>query len=848
MKHFLLYLVGLFFCGLSVGAKTLSTPPTLSTDASPVYYVIMNQSFGTYLVYNGYNRNRPKLLSSSSIDDNALWYFVGANGSTQAQDGCYFASLGAVNETHAYVSNTFEGPYLSSARQYNSNLAFFSQASSDAIWYVHKNPYDAAGCVISTTAGTPTTGTANCWYYDRIALIGEDNYFIKLGSLENQDYYKYVFLSYEDLLDVAADLGIDTSAYESADRTKGDSFKSLIQAIETTKAAASMPTIDDGSYLIRNRRSGLYLNTNGTAMAGVSSPTQYSVWRLTTVGGVKMLVSLDNAGQVVRVSNNDRRGDNAEAYWMLTGDQSYSVTFEKSSDGDARYVKMSYTFTASSGTGNRNPVVYFSMKTADKSIYSTLTSGITSDWEFIPVSEYAYTVDNSITDEAELLAADESAAHAPFFRLRNVGRDVSDYVEDQYDGGGWLEDVDHTHFEYRLSETSSSAFGWEQTEAQLMYNAKDADFYAAMPNATHASALWQFELIGRASAAGESATGLISPEHNIYILKNANTGKYLGKEVQSVGDVSVIKEKTKKSQAVPFYLEKLFDGQYVLRVYSGTTSGVDATDGIIAIGGTTAGYQGAATKGGTPTAQEAVNTSQAWIIMPAPTLELQFLNIATTDGYSWSTFFYPFDVAVGTVADGQTVNLYQGGWQSTPNYNSDGSVNKWGIIAMNEVSDVPAGNPVFVRSTKNGDEPYGNILLNIYPAGTMDAQTETSAFADNVWKGVVESEGHYFGDDWRSYWVLTRGSSGEAKLLHPAGNYLLPNRAYIDSETTERQNINISQLKMVFPGDNTTAITTIETSQNNASGIYDLQGRKLDARAQLSKGIYIINGKKVIIK
>ena len=805
----------------------------MSTDAAKTYYVIQCAATGEYLcatssgqrvwtldeIKNG-NYRKTGEISNTSYDANGfLWYFTDA-GSGQVKIGNRLKAQFLLNTTAtAGDIGNFDatGTSWTLLRADNNCEAF---RVSDGTDYCQNH-----------SSGLPS------YYYIQMASLGSNP----------DDNYAWVFKSYNDLLSEAEANGVTTSGY-ATDDPSGTDFQTLIAAINTAKSSASVPTIDDGSYLIRNRRSGLYLNTNGTAMAGVSTPTQYTVWRLTTIGGLSYLVSLDNAGQTIRVSNNNRRGDDAEAYWMLTGDQSYSVTFEKSSDGDARYVKMSYTFSASQGIGDRNPKVYFAMKTEDKSIYSTLTSGITSDWEFVPVNDYAYSIDNSITDEAQLLPADENAAHAPFFRLRNVARSVDKYADDQFDGGGWLEDVDHVHFEYRLSETASTAFDWEQTEAQLMNNAKDVDFYAAVPNATHASALWQFELIGRASAAGESATGLISPEHNIYILKNANTGKYLGKETQTVGGVAVLKEKTKKAQAIPFYLEKLFDGQYLLNVYGGTTNGVDAANGSITVTGTASGYQGGVTKGATKTAAEAVNTNAAWIIIPSPTLELQFLNITTNDGYSWSTFYYPFDVEIGSKADGQTVNIYQGGWQRTPLYNSDGSANKVGVIEMNEVVDVPAGNPVFVRSTKNGSEPYGNIILNVYPAGTMAAQTETSAFADNVWKGIVESEGHYFGDDWRNYWVLTRNSSGDVKLLHPAGSYLLPNRAYIDSETTERLNANISKLQMVFPEDQTTGISVVETFQGRANGIYDLQGRKLDSNAQLSKGIYIINGKKVIIK
>ena len=48
------------------------------------------------------------------------------------------------------------------------------------------------------------------------------------------------------------------------------------------------------------------------------------------------------------------------------------------------------------------------------------------------------------------------------------------------------------------------------------------------------------------------------------------------------------------------------------------------------------------------------------------------------------------------------------------------------------------------------------------------------------------------------------------------------------------------------------AVELLENSQstndNAVMGIFDLQGRKVSDKGQLSKGIYIVNGKKVVIK
>ena len=114
------------------------------------------------------------------------------------------------------------------------------------------------------------------------------------------------------------------------------------------------------------------------------------------------------------------------------------------------------------------------------------------------------------------------------------------------------------------------------------------------------------------------------------------------------------------------------------------------------------------------------------------------------------------------------------------------------------------------------------------------------------------------------------------KLLHPAGNYLLPNRAYIDAETVATlTNAKISAFDLMI--DETTGIKTVygndnfqlSTFNSQLSPVYDLQGRKVEMLnverlnkqmgqnrstfqpfnlSTLNPGIYIIGKKKIIIK
>ncbi len=881
IKHLYRWLIVTFLSIIGFGNNLsiyagVADPPTLSTAESPTYYVIMNVSFGTYLRYEGHDRNRPRLRNLSDMNDASLWYFTSANSSTRAQDGVNFVSKGAIDETHAYVTNTFEGPCLSYDRQYNSNLAFFEQPEANTIWYVHKSPYDNAGCVISHTAGQPTTGTTNCWYYDKVALIGEDNYFIKLGNLENQDYYKYAFYSYQDLLNLAAAIGMNTTSYESADRTSGASFKTLITAINTFKSNTSTPTLTEGSYLLRNRRTGLYMNTNGTALTGVSTPTQYSVWRIKNEGGTWFIVSKDDPanGTSIRLTTGQ------EQPWDLdpAHSQAFNPTVGRSSDGDPRYLKLQYSETT--GTVIPTTTTYsLSMHTTDHYIYRTTSGGITSDWELIPVTKDAngvmtYTTEGEehtaypvVESEDALIPVDDSPANVRYFRIQNMTRSVSAYDEDRFNGGGWLEDVDKMHFTYRIESVSADGkvFEYDKNlqEATLMYSAKDVPFYAAECDMSHASALWEFVLIGRGSVNDENATGLISPEHNIYALRNANTGMY----IKGVSDVvnedsrSFLKTTDSRNDAVKFYLTKLVDGQWAMNVYGSTNgSGSDVANGCLYIDGQSAGYHGGLTWSSNKVA--AADSHSAWSIIAAPTLELPMLlrDLVREDGdtghnelYDWTTFYYPFDVTLSNQnPDGQEVNIFVGQWEDTYTYSSG---KKGGKINMTEVNDVPAENAVFIRSTKNNGESYTKLILNVWAAGSGMTTSQPTEFLNNVWKGNIESgdvidgNPNYIATTWRDYWILSKNFNGYLRLLHPAADYLLPNRAYIDAQTATAVSgqSNITQFQLLF-----SRPTEIEGVQENANTsahkpvIYNIQGQRMNGT--LPRGLYIIDGKKVFIK
>ena len=106
------------------------------------------------------------------------------------------------------------------------------------------------------------------------------------------------------------------------------------------------------------------------------------------------------------------------------------------------------------------------------------------------------------------------------------------------------------------------------------------------------------------------------------------------------------------------------------------------------------------------------------------------------------------------------------------------------------------------------------------------------------------------------------GNNGELYDLYNNSTLTVyaQNNTWNVSEQTEEQiesvifhkHDNASLGEVIFmPAANTTGIDLVQRSTNNVQRIYDLQGRKINSQfsilnSQLKKGLYIVNGKKVV--
>lgn len=140
---------------------------------------------------------------------------------------------------------------------------------------------------------------------------------------------------------------------------------------------------------------------------------------------------------------------------------------------------------------------------------------------------------------------------------------------------------------------------------------------------------------------------------------------------------------------------------------------------------------------------------------------------------------------------------------------------------------IPAGQAVILYA--NVDEPTTYYLT----------RTTTGASKNNSYLRVNYAPTEPTAT---TYYTLAVDGSGNPVFRKSSGGVLGANKAYLDISTDAASR----ELNITFDDNNTTAITTMQNSQSNMHNeYYNLSGQRV---AQPTKGLYIVNGKKVIIK
>ena len=145
-----------------------------------------------------------------------------------------------------------------------------------------------------------------------------------------------------------------------------------------------------------------------------------------------------------------------------------------------------------------------------------------------------------------------------------------------------------------------------------------------------------------------------------------------------------------------------------------------------------------------------------------------------------------------------------------------------GYVTLTQVNKVPANTGLILKVNSTG-YPY-SIPVLIGDAGDVSGNKLAGSATEET---AIEANGGY---------ILKNGA------FHPANAGNLPaGKAYLNIAVSAGAPV----LNLHFDGE-TTGINDVRAKIADVSGnIYDLQGRKV---AQPSKGLYIVNGKKVVIK
>ena len=155
-------------------------------------------------------------------------------------------------------------------------------------------------------------------------------------------------------------------------------------------------------------------------------------------------------------------------------------------------------------------------------------------------------------------------------------------------------------------------------------------------------------------------------------------------------------------------------------------------------------------------------------------------------------------------------------------YNVKGYTAKYanGKVTLTRVYNVPANNGVIIEALEG---TYG-----------LPVVSEADALTDNDLK---VSDGSVVGDE-STIFVLANGNNGVGFYLVKSGNTIPAGKAYLEiPEGSARSFIGF--------GDEATGISEVAAKVAVDNNYYDLQGRSI---AMPTKGLYIVNGKKVLVK
>lgn len=149
-------------------------------------------------------------------------------------------------------------------------------------------------------------------------------------------------------------------------------------------------------------------------------------------------------------------------------------------------------------------------------------------------------------------------------------------------------------------------------------------------------------------------------------------------------------------------------------------------------------------------------------------------------------------------------------------------------VKLTRVYDVATGEGVLLHSLNNGTATQ-----------TVTVTTSTSKNNDNAFVGVTEDTYITSGYVLNNVGGVIGFYAADATANSNQGTKVTAGKAYLPATS------NAKSLKMVFADDETNGIESIKTVKAENNVFYNLNGQRI---MQPTKGLYIVNGKKVILK
>ena len=205
----------------------------------------------------------------------------------------------------------------------------------------------------------------------------------------------------------------------------------------------------------------------------------------------------------------------------------------------------------------------------------------------------------------------------------------------------------------------------------------------------------------------------------------------------------------------------------------------------------------------------------------------------------WNTLCLPFSLTAGQIATSPLAGATIKELLSTSNLDSEGKL----TLNFKDANAITAGKPYMVKWTPTTDNLTNPVFNNV----TIDNTENNVSFTGGSFKGTYAPL--EITDANRDVVLLlaTGNKLGYAKTDRTVANgkALGTCRAYFEITGSAH----VRSFIMDFGDEQTTGITTTnaEPSTNEGIGWYDLSGRRLQGKPT-QKGVYIQNGKKVIIK